>query len=323
MVKGVRKVHDALTINFVTGRPDTNVREEIKRRLEYDVWIDRPSLLNIHVRKGTAILAGQVKSAYEKSRVSELAWVQGIREVNVDGVEVIERAQDPMIRSTRPKPTDQQIADALHMILSYDPRVSPFNIGIAVENGSVTLQGDVPFLSIKREAEQDVKNTLGVVSVNNQLNIQVDSTLLDQDIRTRVLKAFSHDPVLGKFSLGVVVRKGTALLTGIVDSYYERNHVENVTSRVSGVRALQNDITFSTRKQEKTDWEIQLDIENQVWWNPYLADQDIVAMVEDGKATLTGSVAYGPQRVIAEQQAFEAGASVVVNNLRVGKMSPS
>ncbi|MFZ1747485.1 MAG: BON domain-containing protein, partial [Nitrospirales bacterium] len=80
-----------------------------------------------------------------------------------------------------------------------------------------------------------------------------------------------------------------------------------------------NHISFSNPEIEKTDWEIQLDFENQVWWSPFLSSQDIVATVEDGKATLSGSVQHMHQRLMAEQQAFEAGASIVINQLRVGK----
>jgi hypothetical protein len=47
--------------------------------------------------------------------------------------------------------------------------------------------------------------------------------------------------------------------------------------------------------------------------------QDIVATVQGGKATLKGFVDHAPQRTIAEQQAFEAGASVVDNRLQVKK----
>ncbi len=119
------------------------------------------------------------------------------------------------------------------------------------------------------------------------------------------------------------MKNGAVLLTGTVDSIYERNHAENVSSRIRGVTSLTNQISFSTPEIEKSDWEIQLDIENQVWWSPFLSGQDIVATVEDGAATLSGSVQHIHQRLIAEQQAFEAGASIVINRLRVGKPQTS
>jgi osmotically-inducible protein OsmY len=319
MVKGVREVRDALVVQFVNGRSDSDIRKEVARRFDFDVWVERPTLLQVHVLKGKVSLRGQVGSLYEKIRAADLAWVEGVREVEASGIEVVRMSRDPMVRDHRPMPTDQEIAEAIRMVLGYDPRVSPFKIHVAVSNGSVTLQGQVPFLSIKREAEQDVKNTVGVLSVHNQLTVQGDSSLTDQIIRTRIQAIFSRHSVLEKFSLHVSVRKGTVLLVGTVNSMYERNLAENVASKLRGVESIQNHIVFSNKEEDKTDWEIQLDIENQIWWSTFLSEQDIVAIVQGGKATLTGSVEYDHQRLIAEQQAFEAGASVVMNRLRVGQ----
>jgi osmotically-inducible protein OsmY len=281
--------------------------------------VSRPSFLKVDVREGHVILKGPVGSAYEKHRVTELAWIEGVRDVDAGGVAVEWKSLDPMVRTHRPNPSDQEIAEAIRNVLASDRQVSRTPIHVAVENGMVTLKGQVPFLSIKRQAEQDVNNTLGVRSVENLIEVRSETSLSDADLRAQIIAALSRDPVLKKFGLEVSVRKRTALLTGTVESVYERNLAENVSSRVPGLNGLLNQIVFSTPEIPKTDWEIQLDIDNQVWWSPFLSGQDIVATVEDGKATLTGSVEHLHQRLIAEQQAFEAGASAVINHLRVGK----
>lgn len=319
MVKGIGEVRDLLSVEDVRDRPDTVLKEEITHRLAFDVWVVRPSLLNVQVKEGHAILTGQVGSAYEKGRVAELAWVESVHDVDVSGVTVNWVSPDPMIRTQRPIFSDQEVSNAIQRVLAYDRRVAPFGIHVSVKNGTVTLEGNVPFLSIRREAEQNANNSVGVQSVNNLITVQSKATPNDADIQARLLVAFSRDPVLEHFTLGSLVKKGAVLLTGTVDSIYERNHAENVASRIRGVKSLTNHISFSTSEIKKSDWEIQLDFENQVWWSPFLSSQDIVATVEDGKATLSGSVQHIHQRVIAEQQAFESGASIVINRLRVGK----
>ncbi|MCA9419525.1 MAG: BON domain-containing protein [Nitrospira sp.] len=323
MVKGIREVRDELTVDRVRDRADPVLKEEITQRLAFDVWVVNPSLVNVQVEKGHAILTGQVGSAYEKERVGELAWVEGVHDVDVRGITVNWVSPDPMMRTQRPKFTDQEVADAIQRMLAYDRRVTPFKIHVAVKNGMVTLTGNVPFLSMRREAEQNANHTVGVRSVNNLIRVQSSVSPKDADIQARLLAAFSRDPVLENFAIEASVKKGAALLTGTVDSIYERNHAENLASRIRGVKTLTNHINFSTSEIEKTDWEIQLDFENQVWWSPFLSSQDIVATVDDGKATLSGSVQHIHQRLIAEQQAFEAGASIVINRLRVGKPQAS
>jgi osmotically-inducible protein OsmY len=319
MVKGIRQVRDLLNVELVRDRPDSILKEEITHRLAFDVWVVNPSLLNVQVKEGHALLTGQVESAYEKGRVAELAWIEGIHDVEASGITVNWVSPDPMMRTQRPLFTDREISNAIQKVLAYDRRVAPFGIHVAVKNGTVTLKGNVPFLSISREAEQNANNTVGVQSVNNLITVQSKTTAKDADIQARLISGFSRDPVLEPFILGVSVKKGAVLLTGTVDSIYERNHAENVASRIRGVKSLTNHISFSKPEIEKTDWEIQLDFENQVWWSPFLSTQDIVATVEDGKATLSGSVQHMHQRLMAEQQAFEAGASIVINRLRVGK----
>jgi osmotically-inducible protein OsmY len=323
MIKGIREVRDFLTVENVRDRPDSILKEEITHRLAFDVWVVNPSLLHVRIEQGRAILTGQVGSVYEKSRIAELAWVEGVRSVDVSGIVINWVSQDPMMRTQRPVFTDREISNAIQKVLAYDRRVAPFGISVTVKNGTVTLKGNVPFLSIRREAEQNANNTVGVQSVNNLITVQSKATPKDADIHARLLAAFSQDPVLEPFTLGGAVKKGAVLLTGTVDSIYERNHAENVASRIRGVTSLTNHISFSNPEIEKTDWEIQLDFENQVWWSPFLSSQDIVATVEDGKATLSGSVQHMHQRLMAEQQAFEAGASIVINRLRVGKSLPA
>lgn len=318
-VRGIREVRDGLSVRIAQSRPDAALRDAILQRLQFDVWVRRPAFLKVHVRDGTVLLNGQVESGYEKSRVEELAWVDGVRDVDCSGITVVWISPDPMIRSHRPHPTDRELAEAIQRVLAHDRRIAPFGLEVEVAHGEVTMKGTVPFLSIKREAEEDVHNTVGVQSVENMVTVKTDTAIRDEDIHDRILEALSHDPVLEKFPLGVVVRKGAALLTGTVDSIYERNHADNVTSRIRGVNSLLNNIVISAPEIPKTDWEIHMDLENQVWWSPFLSGQDIVATVQDGKATLKGSVDHSPQRVIAEQQAFEAGASVVDNRLQVKK----
>lgn len=317
MVKGVREVRDKLTVRFVKGRTDADIHKDVARRVAFDVWVEQPELLKIHVRQGKVVLGGEVRSVFEKHRVAELGWVDGVREVDATGIEVALMSQDPMVRTHRPMPGDREIAEAVRLVLAYDPRVSPFHIHITVKDRSVTLQGQVPFLSIKQHVEQNVLNTLGVQAVHNRLTVASSDTLNDQEVAARLRKAFFHDPVLEKFALAVSVRKGAVLLSGTVDSIYERNHAENLASTIPGVQSIQNHLTFSSNEEKKNDWEIQLDFENQIWWNLFLSQQDIVANVENGKAVLSGTVEFPYQRVIAEQQAFEAGASVVRNRLKV------
>lgn len=268
---------------------------------------------------------------------------------NIPGDDLLERNPEQI--------DDVRIAVAIKHQLARIGGNAFSSIEVSVKHGVATLKGTADSLWIQQRAKELSQVIRGVRGVIDRISVgpvgsttdaalkkYLEATFFDDPVvelkdihlevkRGRVtlegrvqswqekqtLALFSRHSVLEKFSLDVSVRNGTVVLAGTVNSIYERNLAENVASKIRGVDSIQNHIVFSTKEEEKTDWEIQLDIENQIWWSAFLSEQDIVATVQDGKATLAGSVEYDHQRLIAEQQAFEAGASVVMNRLRVGK----
>jgi osmotically-inducible protein OsmY len=62
---------------------------------------------------------------------------------------------------------------------------------------------------------------------------------------------------------------------------------------------------------------IKEDIENRLWWDPYVNAKDVEVRVEDGIAELNGTVNTWRERQAAAQNAFFGGARAVRNNLYV------
>jgi osmotically-inducible protein OsmY len=67
----------------------------------------------------------------------------------------------------------------------------------------------------------------------------------------------------------------------------------------------------------KDDWRIEEDIRDQFLWTPYVDGEQIAVAVNDGVATLTGTVDSWFEYRAAAQNAYEGGARKVVNKLRV------
>jgi osmotically-inducible protein OsmY len=70
--------------------------------------------------------------------------------------------------------SDEKIRNAIKDAFSYDPRLSPFNLNVSVNIGTVTLTGYVHNLKAKHVAEQDAKNTVGVWHIKNHLKVRPD-----------------------------------------------------------------------------------------------------------------------------------------------------
>jgi len=68
---------------------------------------------------------------------------------------------------------------------------------------------------------------------------------------------------------------------------------------------------------QKPDWELELDIENKLFWEPMIDSGTIEVDVDMGTVTLTGNVDSWYEYKLAAKKAAEAGARDIVNKLEV------
>jgi osmotically-inducible protein OsmY len=182
-VIGVKAVTSNIEVSQKSRRPDDEIRADIEQRLVYDVWIDE-ALINIKVMRGNVFLSGIVGSLAEKKRAAADAWVAGVTSVYGSDLTVDWFKLDKMRRKAEYDATksDAEIRQALEKSFSYDPRLSQFDISVSVDHGAVTLSGQVHNVRARQVAEQDARNTVGVWSVRNHLNVRPDQM---QPIRDR------------------------------------------------------------------------------------------------------------------------------------------
>ena len=67
----------------------------------------------------------------------------------------------------------------------------------------------------------------------------------------------------------------------------------------------------------RADAEIKQDIEDQIFWSPFVDSDTVEVSVDDGEAQLTGTVDSWSERAAATENAFEGGAMWVDNDLIV------
>jgi osmotically-inducible protein OsmY len=78
-----------------------------------------------------------------------------------------------------------------------------------------------------------------------------------------------------------------------------------------------NNIEFEYEWTWKPDWEIREDVKDELFWSPYVDENQVNVSVENGVVTLTGNVANLSERYAAEDNAYEGGAKDVHNELTV------
>jgi osmotically-inducible protein OsmY len=128
--------------------------------------------------------------------------------------------------------------------LTFDPVVTSHEIGVAVEDGVVTLTGHVESLREAIAAERAVKRVDGVRSIANDLQVKARNERTDTDIAREALHRLRNNVAI-PLSVQAVVRDGHITLDGHVSWMHQRAAAENAVRYLSGVKGVSNDILIS------------------------------------------------------------------------------
>jgi osmotically-inducible protein OsmY len=340
-VPGVRDVKNDIAVSSVRHRSDKELANEIRDRLKWDARVD-DMLIKVSVSKGDVELSGTVGSAFERRQAEADAWVDGVHTVDASKLDVKWWARDEMRRkSLWTHASDKEIRHAVQESFVYDPRVMPFNPDVMVKDGAVTLRGHVDNLEAKRAAAEDASDTVGVWRVKNYLKVRPANALSDDAIADSVGNALARNVYVQRFDTDVVVDHGIVHLYGTVDSDFEKQQASNVAARVAGVVAVENHLKVEppapfypsasyecnpglyayTVPTPSADRVTRDDIESQLFWSPFVNAKDVDVTVKNGVATLTGEVDDWREFNAATENAYEGGATRVVNDLRIERTS--
>ncbi|MBI2089994.1 MAG: BON domain-containing protein [Deltaproteobacteria bacterium] len=180
---GIQRIVDRLRVAPAERMGDAAIRDHVR-----DVLLQEPALsacsirtrsgnqletarevalepageIVIEVKEGVVTLNGRVPSLSHKRLAGVLAWwVPGSRDV-INGLEEVPLQQD----------NDDEVADAVRLVLEKDPWVRAEQIRVRVSNYTVTLEGLVPDTKVKEMAEFDAWYVFGVDRVINHLVVE-------------------------------------------------------------------------------------------------------------------------------------------------------
>ena len=146
--------------------------------------------------------------------------------------------------------TDEQIQTDVLDELKWEPRVRPNEIGVAVEDGVVTLTGWVDSYTKRWAAEDAAHRVHGVKAVANS---KPKSTCrVRPSVPTPTLTRSSHQCLgVGRIRtremIDVTVSKAGSPCKGEVEWQYEKEDAERVVRRLSGVKGVTNLIIVRPR----------------------------------------------------------------------------
>ncbi len=122
----------------------------------------------------------------------------------------------------------------------------------------------------------------------------------DTQLQLDILDELKWEPSIDANEIGVAVHKGIVTLTGYVPSYAEKLAAERAAERVSGVKAIAEELQVKLPgSSQRTDVDIAEAALNALKWNVVLKDK-IMVKVEHGVVTLTGDVSWNYERDAAQ-----------------------
>jgi len=214
--------------------------------------------------------------------------------------------------------TDMLLRQNIIDELDFEPRVNSPHIGVAVENGVVTLTGHVAHYAEKLAAEQAARRVKGVHAIAQEIEVRYpsDKKTADEEIATRVLNILRWSAVVPADQVQVKVQKGWVTLTGEVDWQFQRSSAESELRKLSGVVGVINTITIRPRVQTQ---DIKRKIEDALKRNAEIEAQRIqVSVLEGGRVSLEGKVHDWQERYSVKNAAWSApGVTAVEDNLAI------
>lgn len=128
--------------------------------------------------------------------------------------------------------------------LALEPSVDATAIGVAVEDGIITLSGHVASYAEKLAAEQCAGRIWGVRAVVSEVDIQLpgSSHLMDGDIARAAMDALIWNSLIPRDRIKVEVGSGWITLEGDVDWHYQKTAAHDAVCHLRGVTGVTDKI---------------------------------------------------------------------------------
>jgi osmotically-inducible protein OsmY len=212
-------------------RTDREIQEDVLAELRWDSSVPGNEI-GVAVKDGVVTLTGTVDTFLKKWRAEEDAH-------KVNGVIAV--ANDITVRVIGER-TDTDIAAAAVHALKWNTSVPAEKIQVTVEDGWVTLKGEVVWQYQKQEVERVVRRLWGVKGVSNLIIVKPLAS--PADLKKKIEDALVRSAEVDAKNITVEVQGSKAILKGKVRSWAEKQEAERTAWLAPGITSVDNQIGF-------------------------------------------------------------------------------
>jgi osmotically-inducible protein OsmY len=212
-------------------KTNEELQKDVQNAIKWEPLLNAAEI-GVTTKDGVVSLTGVVDSYSKKLEAENAAK-------SVAGVKAVVEKIEVKFTSTWNK-SDLDIANEVVTALKSNYVVPTDKVTVKVEDGWVTLDGEVPW-NYQREATKNSVNYLsGVKGVIN--NIKIKSEVHDEIEKEKVEMALKLNWALNSQNIKVKVSGTKITLIGTVSSWYQKEEAERIAWSTPGVWSVDNDL---------------------------------------------------------------------------------
>ncbi|MEO8254515.1 MAG: BON domain-containing protein [Flavobacterium sp.] len=209
--------------------------EDLQRDVQNAIkW--EPSLhaaeIGVTVKDGVVTLTGTVDGYFKKKEAEDAAK-------NVAGVKAVVEKVEVKYSNGYTK-SDNEIATEVLKALSDSWSIPNDKVKVKVENGMVTLEGELSWNYQREDAKKAITYLPGVKSVIN--SIKIKSEVHDAIEKKDVEKALARSWAFDSDDIAVKVNGTNVTLSGVVGSIYQKEEAGRLAWKTPGIWTVENDL---------------------------------------------------------------------------------
>jgi osmotically-inducible protein OsmY len=212
-------------------KTNEELQKDVQNAIKWEPLLHAAEI-GVTVKDGVVTLTGVVDGYFKKKEAENAAK-------NVSGVKAVVEEIEIKYSNTFTK-TDNDIAHEVLKALKDNWSVSEDNVKIKVEDGWVTLEGELTWNFQKQDAKTAISFLPGVKGVTNEIKIKSD--IKDAIEKKDVEKALARSWSLNAKDIEVTVNGTNVKLTGFVDSVYQKDQAEKIVWKTPGIWSIDNDL---------------------------------------------------------------------------------